>query len=634
MRVGSSASTFAAVFAGAHSHNRKLCYGYSHNFWLGCACVILLSVTHARGQGPVEEAAGAAGASRPEGEVRNAAGPVTNDATKTGLESSQSRRALALCGLDPAGPARHIGALASGFAASSTYDQLVMFCAAMKETHPNVIISSMGMSHNGKSIPLLIISDPPLDEGSDYASQVRARAGGGSLVIFAIGNIHAGEVDGKEALMLLAAQMANAKPALLSRTVLLIAPMYNVDGNEPFVLTSRPGQIGPALGQGKRENAQGLDLNRDFIKLDAEETRGLVRVLNEYDPHIFIDTHTTDGSYHRYVMTYDGNKVPAGSRELINYSRDTFLPAVRSAFISEPMKTYVTLDRAVPVPDVDAFVYGNFDAQWNLAEVADGPRPHSRWETFPAEGRYATNYVGLRNRLSVLTESYSYAPYATRIGAQLGFLHSILSVADARSPQIRALLTLADESTVGLAEGASTEPAVVAVRTRAQAFKEPITVKGYVETITKGRSIPTGEHAEYTVEHFGDFVATQTVPRPLGYVLLPGTPQSVIERVRLHGARIEEITAPRAMRVEDYTIVSAKPASRIFQNRVLVNIEATIGAAQDREIPAGSSIISTAQPLGNLIVYLLEPACEDGLAAWGFFDAHLKGEYPVLRIVK
>src|SRR5438445_259163 len=81
------------------------------------------------------------------------------------------------------------------------------------------------------------------------------------------------------------------------------APIYDADGNERVAKTNRPGQVGPEEGMGQRANARGLDLNRDFIKLEAPETQGLVRFLNEWNPHLFIDTHTTNGSYHRYTIT-------------------------------------------------------------------------------------------------------------------------------------------------------------------------------------------------------------------------------------------------------------------------------------------------------------------------------------------
>ena len=138
----------------------------------------------------------------------------------------------------------------------------------------------------------------------------------GKLIALAIGNIHAGEVCGKEALPILAREiLATPHHPLLEDMVFALAPIYNADGNERVSKQNRPGQIGPEEGMGQRANARGLDLNRDFIKLEAPETRALVQFFNTWKPHLFIDTHTTNGSYHRYTITYEGPKNPAGDSQ-------------------------------------------------------------------------------------------------------------------------------------------------------------------------------------------------------------------------------------------------------------------------------------------------------------------------------
>ena len=178
---------------------------------------------------------------------------------------------------------------------------------------------------------------------------------------------------------------ASLIPLLLKDVILAVAPIYNTDGNERVSKTNRPGQVGPEEGMGQRANARGLDLNRDFIKLEAPETRALVRFLNEWNPHLFIDTHTTDGSYHRYIVTYEGPKNPAGDPKIMGFMRQTFFPELSASFEKQTGQK--------------AFYYGNFN------------RDHTQWTSYPAEGRYGTTYVGLRNRLSILSEAYSHAPY-------------------------------------------------------------------------------------------------------------------------------------------------------------------------------------------------------------------------------
>ena len=174
---------------------------------------------------------------------------------------------------------------------------------------------------------------------------------------------------------------------------------------------------------GQRANARGLDLNRDFIKLEAPETRALVRFFNTWKPHLFIDTHTTNGSHHRYTITYEGPKNPAGDPTIIAFARGrSSSPRSRPAF-----------EKAT---GLQAYYYGNFN------------RDHTKWTTYPAEGRYGTTYFGLRNRLSVLSEAYSYAPFKDRVLATRDFVRECLTQAAAHKDEILKLLGDAERAVV------------------------------------------------------------------------------------------------------------------------------------------------------------------------------------------
>lgn len=502
----------------------------------------------------------------------------------------------------------------SDFNATSTHAQVVEFCDALAASTPRVSRLSLGKSAEGRELPLLLLADPPLRSKDEVLERLKQND---TLLVLAIGNIHGGEVDGKEGLMMLARDLAIDGSPLLRNLVLAVVPIYNADGNERFAKDNRPGQNGPRDGQGQRETASGLDLNRDFMKLDAPETRALMSFVREWDPHVFIDTHTTDGSFHRYIMTYCGPKAPAGDPAVIEFTRDSFFPAVSAAFAREN-----------DARRWDSFFYGNFEDEFSPGAAPENPRPHTRWETFPAEGRFGTTSFGLRSRISILTESYTYATFRERVEAQQSFVRCCLTELAARAGQIRAILAQADDRTIS-AHGDD-----VAIRTTMMAAPREVTIKGYVERIEKGRSVPTGEAAEYTVKHFDRFTAAASVKRPKGYVLAAQCPAEVIERLKLHGVVMEQLVQAREMNVAEYVIDKATPASREFQKRVLVHIEAHTKPPQTRPLEAGLWYVPCSQRLGNLVVYLLEPGCEDGLAAWGFMDRFLKpGEsYPILRI--
>jgi hypothetical protein len=305
----------------------------------------------------------------------------------------------------------------------------------------------------------MIVANPPVST-PEQAKQ------SGKLVAFIIGNIHAGEVDGKEAMPMLVREIITTpNHPLLKDWILLIAPIYNCDGNEKFAKTNRPGQIGPEEGMGVRTNGQGLDLNRDFVKLDAPETRGFVRILNAWDPHLFIDLHTTNGSHHRYEITYQGPKNPAGNAKVLAYVRDSLMPGAGKAL--ETKTGY------------KSFFYGNFDPSRTL------------WTTYGATPRFGTTYVGMRDRLSVLSEAYSYVDFKTRVLGSLEFTRALLEYAAAHKGDVLNTLDAARE--------VKRDGDLVPLRSEVKVAKEPVTVLGFVEGVRSQKAVTRKGAAGYDI---------------------------------------------------------------------------------------------------------------------------------------
>jgi dipeptidyl-peptidase 4 len=501
----------------------------------------------------------------------------------------------------------------SDFKATARYDDVNAFLKDLAGRSDLVKLADIGKSHEGRTIPLAIVADPPVTKPEEARRS-------GKLVVLLIGGIHSGECDGKEALLALTRDLATSKSPILKDLVLLVVPIYNPDGNEKVGAADkvRPGQVGPDE-VGTRANAQGLDLNRDFVKLEAPETRGLVKCMNEWDPAIFIDTHTTNGSYHRYPLTFDGPKNPAGDAKVIEYSRDTMLPAIAAA-VKDSAK-------------IDTFWYGNFEDN------------HARWETYPDEGRYGVPYVGLRNRLSILTESYSYATYKERVEAQNAFVGESLKFAAAKKADIKKLIEDADRRTV---EAGRAPEGEVAIRSKVVAAPDKATILGFVEEQKDGRTRPTAEHKDYQVDLFTRFSPEVTVRRPYAYILpATGSPNPaaiqpsaehaawttrVIETLQRHGIRVDELREDLDIEVTACAI-NSMTRSRPFQNHELATVKVA-PKQETRRVYAGSLVVRTSQPLGSLAVYLLEPESSDGLTTWNFFDEALAldKDFPVLRV--
>ncbi|MFO0888370.1 MAG: DPP IV N-terminal domain-containing protein [Isosphaeraceae bacterium] len=486
----------------------------------------------------------------------------------------------------------------SDYKATARHGDVVALCRELAGRYPAATNLELGRSAEGRSLPLLVLADPPVRTPEEAARS-------GKLVVLAIGNIHGGEVCGKEALPMLAREILETPGhPLLKDLVIAFAPIYNADGNERVSKHNRPGQNGPEEGMGQRGNARGLDLNRDFIKLEAPETRALVRFFNTWKPHLFIDTHTTNGSHHRYIVTYEGPKNPAGDPRIIAFSRNQFLPEVTAAFEKQTGQ--------------QAYYYGNFN------------RDHTRWTTFPAEGRYGTNYAGMRNRLGILSEAYAYAPFKERVLATRDFVHQCLKVAAAHKDEIVKLLGEAERAVVKAGESLSDEDHV-AIRSEARVLPNTEPILGYLEREENGKRVRTDTPKEFPAELLHDFAPTETVSRPYAYLLPPAG--DVLATLQRHGLEVQELREDVMLDVQVYRIDElGKRPSRGWDPFEMQELHVT-PRAESRRVPAGSLLVKTAQPLGHLAVYLLEPRSEDGLAAWRLLPGLKAGsDFPVLRL--
>src|SRR5581483_6329264 len=168
-----------------------------------------------------------------------------------------------------------------------------------------ISIGSIGKTIEGRELPYVIASRPLVSTPAAARRLNRP-------IAYIQANIHAGEVEGKEAMLsMLRDLLFDSRKNVLDSIVLIVQPIYNADGNEKFAPQekNRGAQNGPEL-VGTRQNASGWNLNRDYIDADAPETRGSLQMLNEWNPDLFMDLHTTDGSIHGYALTYSPSLSP------------------------------------------------------------------------------------------------------------------------------------------------------------------------------------------------------------------------------------------------------------------------------------------------------------------------------------
>ncbi|UCE22494.1 MAG: M14 family metallopeptidase [Candidatus Aminicenantes bacterium] len=503
----------------------------------------------------------------------------------------------------------------SDFTATSRYSDVMSFIRALQEKSSLLRVETLCVSPEGREVPLLVIGQPV--PSSPLALNHDKRA-----VLYIQANIHAGEVEGKEASLMLARDiLLQEKPPYLDKLVILIAPIFNADGNEKIDPNNRRRQAGPEKGVGVRYNGQNLDLNRDGMKLESPEVQGLVRnILNKWDPFLLVDCHTTNGSYHQEPVTYIWALNPNGDLPLIEYMREKMMPS-----INKNLKQKY---------DVLSVPYGNF---------IDYRDPEKGWRPSGPEPRYITNYIGLRNRMAILNENYSYAEYKTRVMGCYYFLHSILEYCHTHTDEITQLIRQADQRTIqrGLRP---TEKDTLAVEYDLQPLKEKVTVLGYeMEVIEKEGSRPqirrTDKPKAYSVPFFTDFVPKRSVSFPFAY-LIPTADPEIIHKLLQHGLLVEKLTKPAKLEVESFRITEIKGAERLYQGHRMNSVKGEYNI-EEKEFPVGTLFISTAQPLANVAAYLLEPESDDGLLVWNFFDRYVVPQwgrgalpYPVYKLLK
>ncbi len=505
----------------------------------------------------------------------------------------------------------------SDYVETSRYDDVTAFIAALQRASPLVRVEAFGRSHTGRDLPLLILADPPV------SSPGEARASG-KPVVFIMANIHAGEVEGKESALHLARRVATGDGrALLERMVLLIAPIYNADGNEAIRPENRREQNGPIAGVGARENAQGLDLNRDFIKAESPEARALIRLFNRWDPHLTVDLHTTNGSHHGYHLTYSIPLNPSADPRIIAYQRERMMPAVRRGLAERR--------------GFRSYYYGNFSDD----EPAPGLPKIRTWHAFTHQPRIGQNYVGLRNRLAILSEAYSYLDFRGRVAVTTAFVDEILLYVAACGPEVVALCREADADAARL--GLAGTPRPLGVAYRIVPLPEPVEI--LVGEVTKRTNPRTGFAMTAMVEDkftpvrmpdYGAFAATRTVPVPAAYLFRdePGL-RPVRDLLLLHGVAVEALTAPAELEVEAFAIESVRRNERSFQKHREMKLTGQ-PRAERAAFPAGTYLVRSAQPLAALAAYLLDPESDDGVVTWNLVDAYLApGKLaPISRLTK
>jgi hypothetical protein len=502
----------------------------------------------------------------------------------------------------------------SDFQSTSNYNDVMSFIEKLKKSSKYVRVESIARSIEGRDVPLLVIGRPLPKSPAQLVNDKR-------IVIYIQANIHAGEVEGKEASLMFARDvLADKDPAILENVIFLICPNFNPDGNEKIDPRNRTYQAGPVNGVGVRHNGQMLDLNRDGMKAESPEVRGLVeKVFNTWDPAVFMDCHTTNGSFHIEPVTFTWMVNPNGDGSLIDYMKTKMVPEISSVLLNKYK--------------VENCFYGEFS---NMLE------PESGWYYDAAEPRYLVNYFGLRNRLGILNENYVYADYKSRVMGCYYLIRSLAGFTSANRTEITDMIRKVDEKTIkrGL------NPAIAdsfAIEYKVRPIDEMVTIKTYEAEPTNDPNVyppfrRTDRRKDVTVPYYIDYYPARSVRFPFAYLIDNNDPE-VIALLKIQGIKIERLTESLKTEAERFEITELRGSARLNQGHYINTIKGK-PVIESREFPAGTVVVRTAQPLANLAAYLLEPQSNDGLMTWNYLDRYLVPQwgggynaYPVFKIL-
>ncbi len=496
-----------------------------------------------------------------------------------------------------AAPALTTVAERSGFIKTGRYDEVIALCVSFAERHSGVVrCDRFGTSPEGRPMQVLVVSR----SGSLTPEAARAR---GLPVVLVQGGIHAGEIDGKDAGFLALRQILDgeAAPGALDKLVVLLVPVFNVDGHERFGRWNRPNQRGPEE-MGWRTTAQNHNLNRDYLKADSAEMRAMLALVEAWDPILTVDLHATNGAQFEHDISIQVEPLHSGDSELRTAGR-----ALRDGVIAD-----LAAQGSLPLPFYPSFVETDNPA----SGFADGVSPP----------RFSTGYFPLRNRFGMLVETHSWKEYPVRVAITRNTVVSSLQHAANHGGDWLRIAAAADARAARLAGKPVPLDYVATEATRSIDFR------GYAYTRT--RSEVSGalmtRYDETTPQVWRIPLRDEVVPgarvtAPKGGYLVPAMHAAWVgEALRRHGVDFRVLGTPlRRARLQTFRADKAAFAAGSSEGRQRLTLEGD-WKLETRDVAAGALFVPIAQPRARIAIALLEPLAPDSLAAWGAFNNHFE----------
>jgi hypothetical protein len=508
----------------------------------------------------------------------------------------------------------------TGYTRTTSVRELHEFISLLKWNSENVHVFDIFTSPLRNVSSAVVLANPRVTTPQQAKDS-------GKPVIYLQGSIHPPESEGTEALLMVMREiLMGDRKDLLDNQILIVAPIFNVDGTE--TVSTRDGL--PHMA-GTRQNAGGFDLNRDGVKLETLEVNALyTNVFNPWDPVLIYDAHRMGGGNAAYANAYANSTVPAAHPAPRGYVWDTLFPEVRARV----RKNF----------GVEVFSHALFDKAW----------PPTTWShdaaIWSVEAKFVVSNYGLRNRMSILTETPGRVGFERQIFGQYAYIMSLLEFTNARGREMAEICRKADEETVAR------------VKAEAESGRLRNWVEGRYESRGKidllaYRDIPVGllpgtsvrgtlpdafsgpPEIVRGVEDLTKPVGTRDAAVPRGY-LIPADMTDIVAKLKTHNIRVEALEKPMTAEGEQFVVNRMSKIRRGGYDMTV--LKGGFFGPSVREFPAGTFYLDMAQPMANAAFYYLEPESMDGFVGWGVLDAALSAlgadvrpvVYPIFKFRK
>ncbi len=493
---------------------------------------------------------------------------------------------------------------ASDYRRTPRYAETMDWFQRLDDASDQVSMSDFGRSPQGRALKVVVLA-------SGGESTPEAAHASGKPIIFIQAGIHPGENEGKDALMALSRELTvgGRDAALLQQVILVLVPIFNVDGHERFSPFNRINQNGPDA-MGWRSTAQNLNLNRDYTKADAPEMQAWLRLWQRWQPDLLIDMHNTNGADYQYPMTWAFETQQNIAPSLAQWQRAVFDGEVEPALRQQgwPVAVYVSLKQ-------------NDDLRAGLVEGA-------------SSARFSVGYAAAAGRAGLLLETHMLKDFRTRTRVNEALLRELLRAIGRQPQALKSAVASAERER--FAEGT-----MVPLAYGLTESSQPMDFLGYAYTRTPS-DVSGGHWVQYdsskpqtfSVPVQREVSVTAQTPAPAAY-LVPPQWNAVAERLRLHGIQMQRVDAVASIKAGRYRFSKVAWAPRPFEGRHLISELTAHLEEVEMPVPEGSWLITMDQPRARLIAQLLEPDAPDSFLRWGFFDSIFEEkEYAEARVME